>query len=46
MYVGMRFFHFVQQNDAEWTSSHGLGQHPAFAIADVARGVPLRVETV
>ncbi|EFF44644.1 hypothetical protein XAUB_12560 [Xanthomonas citri pv. aurantifolii str. ICPB 11122] len=37
MDVGVGFFDFVEQDHRVWLAPHGLGQHAAFAIADIAR---------
>jgi hypothetical protein len=35
--VRMRFFDFVQQNDAVWLAAHRLGQVAALLVAHIAR---------
>ncbi len=37
LHAGMGLFHFVEQHDAVGPAADGLGQHAAFAVADVAR---------
>jgi hypothetical protein len=36
LHAGMGLFHLVQQHDAVGLAADGLGQHAAFAVADVA----------
>ena len=44
--VGMRLLDFVEQNDRVRSSSHRLGELPAFIVPDIAGGAPIRRATV
>ena len=37
VHVGVRLLDLVEQHDAVRPAAHGLGQHAAFAVADVSR---------
>jgi len=40
------FLHFIQQHDAVRLPANRLGEHAAFAVADVAGGDPMSSETL
>ena len=46
VHVGVRLLDLVEQHHAVGPAAHRLGQHAALAVADVAGGAPLSVETV